>query len=269
MKTLLLTNDDGARSPALLPTYRALAPLFDEVTIIVPHIERSWIGKAVTRRDEIEAGSLTIDGVTVNTTTGYPADCVQIGMFNLLDSPPDLVVSGINIGANHGSAYSFGSGTIGAAIEAALTGVPGIAISASSGEDNWAEWNAFMRTAESVSTWEGLAAVAAEVVAKVRSNGFPEAVDVLNVNLPEGADATTAHRVAPMAYTNYGQLFDEHRPGVYRHDWNAEITSRGEAGAFAGTDVDLVFGGSVSITPFRLPMIAADLGNLAETFNKN
>jgi len=128
MPTLLLTNDDGMDSPTLVPLAKALQDL-GTVRIVVPECERSWIGKAISRFETVRLRTVERDGLTLHAVAGTPADCVSLGVHELFPQPPDLVVSGINLGLNFGTAFVLSSGTVGAAIEAALAGVPGIAFS--------------------------------------------------------------------------------------------------------------------------------------------
>lgn len=266
MTTLLLTNDDGIDSPALLPTYRALAEVADEVVVVVPHVERSWIGKAISRSGEIRIDTQVRDGVEIITTTGYPADCTQVGLFNIgRTGTPDMVVSGINIGANHSTAFLFGSGTVGAAIEGALVGVPSIALSASSAADNFGPWNAFMRTAESVPTWEEIAKVGTNLVATVLDAGFPAGVDVLAINLPEGVTPDSPVKVAPLGHTGYGQLFKEQRPGVLKHDWVSDVGPIRGAD-LTDSDIQLCLDGAVVVTPLQLPQLSGTLATTEALF---
>lgn len=266
MSRLLLTNDDGIDSPALLPTYRALADLFDEVTIVVPAIERSWIGKAITRHGEIEVVEHDIDGVQVFTTSGYPADCTQLGVFHLAPERPDLVVSGINIGANHSTAFAAGSGTIGAAIEASLVGIDAVALSASSRRDNFPEWNSRMRKADSATAWEDLAHATRPIVASLRDEGLPANIDVLTVNIPETVDDDTAYRVTNLGETHYGSLFAERRPGVYEHDWRGAISANGDA-ELDGTDINVCLDEeAITITPIQIAGLSAATNDLRARF---
>ncbi len=265
MTSLLLTNDDGIDSPALLPTYRALAPLFDHVRVVVPHVERSWIGKAINRKDEIEVGAQTREGVDILTTTGFPADCTQVGVFNTDGPRPTMVVSGINIGANHSTAFLYGSGTVGAAIEGALVGIPSIALSASSGADNFGEWNAFMRTQESIPTWETTAGVCATLVDRVLQNGFPGDIDVLSVNLPEGVTSESPVVAARLGHTGYGQLFQEQRPGVLKHQWQSDVAAV-EGETLEDSDIALCHDGSIVVTPLQLPRLSGSLESTQSLF---
>ena len=97
MTFLVLTNDDGVGSPALVPFAKALQRL-GRVEVVVPDRERSWVGKAITRHDEIRVEEVERDGILMHTATGYPADCTQLGVHLLFDETPSMVVSGINIG---------------------------------------------------------------------------------------------------------------------------------------------------------------------------
>ena len=141
MTWVLITNDDGADARSLVPLARQIGATVP-VRVVVPHMERSWVGKAITRYENLHVSRLERDGVEIVTTTGYPADCVQLGVNNLFDTPPALVVSGINLGYNHGSSYISTSGTVGAVVEAVTAGVDGLALSTGSKGDfrTWREW---------------------------------------------------------------------------------------------------------------------------------
>src|SRR5512135_1487335 len=128
MKTILLTNDDGIDSPMLVPLARALRRLAS-VRLVVPSSERSWVGKAITRYDVVQAQQTERDGIPMYAVGGTPADCVSLGVHTLFAEPPDLVVSGINLGLNFGLAFLLSSGTVGGALEAWIAGIPSIAFS--------------------------------------------------------------------------------------------------------------------------------------------
>ncbi|MFP3914318.1 MAG: 5'/3'-nucleotidase SurE, partial [Actinomycetota bacterium] len=99
---ILVTNDDGIDAPGLVPLARALQKL-GEVRVVVPDRERSWVGKAITRFDPVWMERRERSGVEIMAVTGYPADAVQLGIHALEGATPDLVVSGINLGYNHGA----------------------------------------------------------------------------------------------------------------------------------------------------------------------
>src|SRR5436309_3428852 len=104
MAAILVTNDDGIDSPMLVPLVRALQRL-GSVRVVVPSSERSWIGKAISRFDVVRVEAPERDGVAMHAVNGTPADCLSLGAHTLSDHPPDLVVSGINLGLNFGLAF--------------------------------------------------------------------------------------------------------------------------------------------------------------------
>ena len=128
MSYILVTNDDGIDSPALLPLVRELAALA-RVRVVVPDTERSWIGKAISRWDELRVARLEREGIEIHAVGGFPADCTNLGVHSLFDGPPELVVSGVNIGLNTGLGFFLSSGTVGAAMEGWIAGIPAIALS--------------------------------------------------------------------------------------------------------------------------------------------
>ena len=125
---MLVTNDDSHDSPLFLMLIEALQELGD-LQIVVPASEQSWKGKSMTRYGALYVDQIQLHGHVGHSVTGTPADCVNIGMYNLMPEPPDLVVSGINIGTNTGLGFLLASGTVGACLEGNIGGVPGLALS--------------------------------------------------------------------------------------------------------------------------------------------
>jgi len=125
---ILLTNDDGIDAPGLHALAASLRPLGDLV-VVAPAVERSAVGHAITLSDPLRVWdypmSKDLTGYAVN---GTPADCVKIGCWALLKRKPDVVVSGINLGANTGINTIY-SGTVSAATEGAILGIPSFAVS--------------------------------------------------------------------------------------------------------------------------------------------
>lgn len=252
MAHLLVTNDDGVDSPALVPLARALADLAP-VEVVAPVHERSWVSKAVTRYDEVSVERIERDGMAVWATSGFPADCVQIGIHGLFEEPPLAVVSGINIGFNFGAAYILSSGTVGAAAEAWVSGVPAFAFSTGT-TDDWPTWARWARSADSAEMWRRLARVAALIVDKVMAHGFPEGVAVVNVNLPEHADESTRRVVTSVARVGYDRLFSRSADGAFIHDFGGGFV---EFDDLDGTDIATATAGAIAITPLRLHHAAA------------
>ena len=123
---ILISNDDGYRSPGLHVLARALAP-FGRVTVVAPDRDRSGASNSLTLDVPIRAERLDSGIIRVN---GTPTDCVHLAITGLLDEEPDLVVAGINHGPNLGDDVIY-SGTVAAATEGRFLGLPAIAVSMS------------------------------------------------------------------------------------------------------------------------------------------
>lgn len=165
MKRILITNDDGIDSPGLKALEQSLAPL-GEITVAAPDREMSATSQAISLHTPLRVQAF---GERHYAVTGTPTDAVILALYSLVPSKPDLVVSGINPGGNLGENVIY-SGTVGAAMEAALHGVPSFAISLVSRKQL---------------DFSGAAAFAAQLAAKVMEEGLPAGV-MLNVNVPPG-----------------------------------------------------------------------------------
>jgi 5'-nucleotidase len=137
---ILLTNDDSHDSPLFLRAIAALATL-GEVHIVVPATEQSWKGKAMTRHGPLYAERIDLHGWAAWSVTGTPADCVNLGIHELLPARPAMVVSGINIGKNVGLGFLFSSGTVGACLEANIAGLPALALSQELSPEDFRYWD--------------------------------------------------------------------------------------------------------------------------------
>lgn len=164
---ILVTNDDGIFAPGIYALWEVMQEIGD-VTVVAPDTEKSAVGHAITITDPIRVEQIhRKNGFEGFAVKGTPADCVKIAGRSLMKTPPDIVVSGINSGANVGSNIIY-SGTVSAATEGTILGIPSIAISLNSikGGDMTASQK-----------------VAKTVAKKVLSNGLPVGV-LLNVNVP-------------------------------------------------------------------------------------
>ncbi|MDJ0787271.1 MAG: 5'/3'-nucleotidase SurE [Myxococcota bacterium] len=256
---ILVTNDDGVDSPALPPLVRALAALAP-VRAVVPDRERSWIGKALTRFDDLHVERATRGGIDLHTVSGTPADCAQLGIHRLFDEPPGFVVSGVNVGFNHTRGFAISSGTIGGATEASTAGIPAVAFSTGQLEGH-AEWSRDVWADPEAPVWERAAGIAADVVAGLLGAGLPDGVDVLSVNFPQQAHAGTPRRLTRLAPGDYGALFRAVDGTPTRYGFHFQGRFRG-APPEAGTDLAAARDGHVSITPLRL----ADTAPVPESF---
>jgi 5'-nucleotidase len=125
---ILLTNDDGIYADGLWALYRQFSPKHS-VTVVAPDRERSAVGHGITLDRPLRASEICIqNGIRGYAVTGTPADCIKLGILEILKKPPDLVLSGINPGANVGININY-SGTAAAAREAALNGIAAVAVS--------------------------------------------------------------------------------------------------------------------------------------------
>lgn len=125
---ILITNDDGIYAPGLEALYKHLAARH-KVAVIAPDREQSAIGHAITLNEPLRANKVSINGAFQGyAVSGTPADCIKMGVLEILDTKPDMVISGINSGANVGVNINY-SGTVAAAKEATLYGILAIAVS--------------------------------------------------------------------------------------------------------------------------------------------
>lgn len=245
MGWILVTNDDGVDSPALMPLVRAIGRL-GRVEVVVPDRERSWIGKAVTRHEAVTTEVRERDGMAVTTASGYPADCVQLAIHTLYPTPPRLVVSGINVGYNNGAGYIQSSGTVGAAMEALLADTPAVAFSAGSHSRPWDEWKRWVHTPDATSMWNRLAGLAADIAGRLLAAEPPPAV--VNINFPDDATMETQRTITTVAPVGYERLFRSDGDGRFVHDFGGGLTS---FGSLAGSDVEAAQRGEISITALR------------------
>lgn len=125
---ILVTNDDGWESPGLLELKRAMETV-GRVEVIAPDVNRSGVARSITTHGHLHVEEVRLaDGSTARTTDGTPVDCVRFASLGLVGEPPDVVVSGVNMGPNLGDDVTY-SGTVAAAIEGNLLGIPSIAVS--------------------------------------------------------------------------------------------------------------------------------------------
>jgi 5'-nucleotidase len=238
---ILATNDDGIHAPGLGALAEALAPLGD-VYVVAPDREQSAVGHALTLHRPLRVDRLGERRFAVN---GTPSDCVNLGVLGLLPEPPVLVVSGINHGSNLGDDVTY-SGTVSAAMEGTLLGVPSMAVSQAEGE---------------AAGFEGASRVAQLVAARVLVEGLP-AKTLMNVNVPRG-------ELRGIRLTRLG-----HR--VYREKVVEEVDPRGRPYFWIGagppewqadeaSDIAAIHAGFASVTPLHLDLTHfGALGRMAE-----
>jgi 5'-nucleotidase len=248
MAKLLITNDDGIDSPCLVPLVRAVAAL-GEVRVVVPSSERSWIGKAISRFDIVRVEETEREGFPVHAVDGSPADCVNLAVHTLFSDRPEWVVSGINLGVNFGLAFILSSGTVGAALEAWIAGVPAVAFSMAIPRDVYGLTGAH-RLAALGDRPPVAAAVATEILQELLRFGLPDGVDGFSINLPADVTCETPRVFAPVTRSRYGRLFVPAPEGGYLHRFSGlEVLDPSPYG-----DIGVVESGAVAITPLRLDL---------------
>jgi 5'-nucleotidase len=236
---LLVTNDDGIGSPFLHELIYALKAAGHELYVVAPVNEQSWTGASKTRNRHVKSAKADRGfGVPTWIVDGTPSDCVHVALTGLLEHKPDLVLSGINNGANMGDDTLY-SGTVAAAMEGFLFGIPAIAFSQV--EKGWAHVDA-------------AAQVARAIVEHVLATPPAAGPWLLNVNIPNRADAATL----PREFTRLGRRHAS-QPVIRQTNPRGEpIYWIGPAGdardAAAGTDFHATANGRVSITPLQVDL---------------
>lgn len=244
---ILVTNDDGASSPGLLALKQALEPL-GTVSVIAPDRNRSAIARGITIHNSLWVEEVELaDGSRAFSTDGTPVDCVRFAALGLFDTQPDVVVSGINLGLNLGDDVTY-SGTVAAALEGVLLGLPAIAVSQEpcgpaldiTGEEYPYDFRA-------------VAEFAAALVPVAVHPDFPRKT-LMSVNAPGVAygEVTSARvtRLGRRIYNDVLQLESE-KGGrrVYRM-YGEEATHHPEE----GTDFDAIEQGAMSVTPLHFDL---------------
>jgi 5'-nucleotidase len=239
MTRILVTNDDGVRSEGLHALADALRPL-GEVIVVAPQTEASAIGHALTLRRPLRMEMLS-DGVY--EVDGTPTDCVNIAISQLYKPQhgrlPDLVVSGINKGYNLGDDITY-SGTVAGALEGALLGIPGIAVSLQRCSDAYDFGDA--------------ATAGARIAAAVLANGLTPRT-FLNINVPR--QSPLGMRVTFQAKRNHVTVISERLdPRERPYYWIEEGQDEWEP--HDRSDYQAVKDGYISITPLQPDLTAYD-----------
>jgi 5'/3'-nucleotidase len=245
---ILLTNDDGIDAPGLGALYEAVAGL-GEVHVVAPREVQSATSHGVTFHRPIRVASHPlpgVEGVLGTSVDARPADCVKLGIAHLVPGPIDLVISGINAGANVGVNVIY-SGTVGAAREAAFMGLPAIAVSQHIGD-----WDGIR--------WDASAKYAGEAIRRVL-DGPMTGQAVMNINIPvlDGGGEPKGMRVAPISVSSMVDKYEvtAGEDGSFHYQTCNAMTFRERE---PGTDVAALFEGYITVTP--LGHDVTDVGQL-------
>ncbi len=242
----LLVNDDGVHSVGIAALRKELANDF-ECLVVAPNRERSGIGKALTVGDVIKVEKLTTQHGIAYSIDGTPADAVLLALHKLLDEKPDIVVAGINLGPNLGVDDILNSGTIGAAMEAAIHGVPSMAISYAIAR----EFDDGIALQMLDDPGLRLAAKIAMVLAKmIVDEGMPEDADVLSINVPDFRSGIRGVKVTRPSRKGYPDIYVARDGGFAIAKWDLALYPEDSE----DTDVEAVRSGYISLTPLNLSL---------------
>ncbi len=240
---ILVTNDDGVLAPGLLALAQEMRKI-GQVSILAP--DRNWSGgghvKTLDRALRVREFRLA-DGSQAFASDGAPSDCVALATLGYFKQPIDLVVSGINVGANLGHDVTY-SGTVTAAMEAVIMGVPGVAVSLEVADNHVGEID-FIPAARA----------AGKIVRQVAANGLPQEI-LLNVNVP----CLPEDRLRGIVVTRQGlrvyhsRLDERSDPRNRPYYWIGGDAPTGVPER--GTDVGALSDGFVSVSPLQLDLTA-------------
>lgn len=217
MPKILLTNDDGIFSPGILTLKRKLDKL-GEVVVVAPLKETSGIGKAISSKFVKVEQVILPDGSKAYGIDGTPADAYMIATHKILGQNPDLLISGINLGPNLGVDDFFTSGTLGAAIEAAIHRVPAIAVSYCMEKFLEGQDKASLVNKEILDL---TAKIAVETAKYILENGMPYDVDLISINVPEKM-RSLSFEATTLSYKGYLDLFVDRNGGYIIDHWVLE-----------------------------------------------
>lgn len=237
---IVITNDDGIQSPGIRALWSELSALAD-IAVVAPDSERSACSQSITVHHPIRVDEYPVaqSGVTAWSVHGTPTDCIKVALESLLSRTPDLVVSGINAGPNLGTDVLY-SGTVSAAIEASLHGVPAIAVSLA---------------AKNPFDYSEAARCTRQLVEKMLKNASLPQNTLLNVNVPATTAALPLQGVAitKLGKVSYDNVFEKRRdPRGRTYYWMAGTVQ--DAGNDPDSDVEAVKAGYVSVTPVHFDL---------------
>ncbi|MGB5378955.1 5'/3'-nucleotidase SurE [Muriicola sp.] len=253
---ILVTNDDGITAPGLRALVKSLQEI-GEVVVVAPDSPQSGMGHAITLDNTLYSKRVIIDtaedAAKEYSCSGTPADCVKLALQELLDRRPDICVSGINHGSN-ASINVIYSGTMSAAIEAGIEGIPAIGFSLCD------------------YSWEANFAPAQKAIKKIVSealqNGIPKGV-VLNVNIPKTAQGgIKGIKICRQARANWKEKFDKRtNPSGKDYYWltgEFQLLDKGE-----DTDEWALSQGYISVVPTQFDLTAHHAIQDINTWNLN
>jgi 5'-nucleotidase len=238
-KLILVCNDDGITAPGIRALI-AVAKEFGEVMVVAPDKPQSAMGHAITINSTLRINEVFIDGQKEYACSGTPVDCIKLAVNKLLPRKPDLLISGINHGSN-ASINVIYSGTMSAAMEGALEGIPSIGFSLCDHSID-ADFSVSQT-------------VARKVIATALSSEMPEGT-CLNVNIPKvSAELLNGIKICRQARANWEEEFDERKdPMGKTYYWLTGVFKNLDEGD--DTDEMALKNGFVSVVPIEIDFTA-------------
>jgi len=241
---ILLTNDDGIYAEGLACLERIARTISDDVWVVAPETDQSGYAHSLSLSEPLRLRKIDARHFALR---GTPTDCVIMGVRKLMDSPPDLILSGVNSGSNVADDVTY-SGTIAGAMEGALLGIRSLALSQS--------YN--VRDGERVVPWQTAETLAPDLLARLIAMDLPTGTFV-NVNFPNcGVEEVQGTIVTSQGKYVHGLWIEERADGRGLPYYWLRF-GRQQAAMKAGTDMAAVNERYVSVTPMRLDFTAHDL----------
>lgn len=235
---ILLTNDDGIHAEGLAVLERIARKLSDDVWIVAPETDQSGLAHSLTLSEPLRLRKVADKHYALR---GTPTDCVIMGIREVLDKKPDLVLSGVNAGANMADDVTY-SGTIAGAIEGTLQGVRSIALS-----------QAFAHGSGRVVPWEVAESYAPELLGKLMDIDLPDGT-FLNVNFPNCAPKEVQGiSVTAQGKLDFGLTVEERQDGRGLPYYWLRFGDR-QGNFREGTDINALKNGRISVTPLKLDL---------------
>lgn len=250
---ILITNDDGIHAPGLKVCEQIARALSDDVWVVAPETDQSGVSHSLSLNDPLRLRKV---GERHFAVKGTPTDCVIMGVRNILDVPPDLILSGVNRGQNAAEDVTY-SGTVAGAIEGTVLGFPSIALSQAYGLDT--RQNPY---------WDTALRHGPNVIRRVMDHGMPQGV-LININFPDCPPGD----VRGVAISSQGRRDQDLLRIDARHDgrgnpyyWIA-FSRRDRPAPANGTDLSALAAQRIAVTPLRLDLTDEPfMTKLAELF---
>lgn len=237
---ILLTNDDGIAAEGLVALEAIARTLSEDVWVCAPELEQSGAGRGITLTNPLRVTRFDDRRFSV---TGTPTDCVIIAVNDLMDAPPDLILSGVNRGANLGEDVTY-SGTVAGALQGMAMGIRSVALSQS----------LFRFHDDVVAPFETSVRYAPGILQRLCDAPWPAGV-VMNVNFPDlTPDAVTGVEVTVQGFRDAAQVHAERRTDLRGRHYYWMGFRGGRQNPPEGTDLRAIIEGRISVTPLHIDL---------------